>query len=357
MKSLVFWGAGRAEIAGRRQAEGVTLLLWKEAGAEALRAAGLSFETASSHLGGEQQAWIDSAADAWVQAWPHVSLVDGQSFAERVTWKGESLGWSAEAFLRRSGRSPRCVRLIETFRLLLEAAAPDEVEAVGLARDETLVLGRVCTALKILFHGSTVAVTKPEPGRRSALRGARDLVSSLWRAIAPRGAPSSPRGGEAPATAPVLWLVEDEPVTPLPEASSEPAPPLLRAEVGRYSAWSVHREVRRACRLFREEWRRLRKSPGLHEAFSHRRVAFADLAGGDLAELMRFELPGAVRRYEEVAATLRALRPRLVFLRPEDRAAQAACRAAEASFVFFRGWKATVPPRPEQGQPPGVVGC
>src|SRR5262249_51007700 len=49
--------------------------------------------------------------------------------------------------------------------------------------------------------------------------------------------------------------------------------------VNRFTSLRVLREVRRAVRDVRRAWRMLRRSPGMAEAFSHRGVAFADLAG------------------------------------------------------------------------------
>src|SRR6185295_9190286 len=107
--------------------------------------------------------------------------------------------------------------------------------------------------------------------------------------------------------------------------------------VNRYTTWAVARQTLRASRLAREAWRTLRGSPGMREAFSHRGVAFADLAVADLAGTLLLQLPWAVRSYEEMAAVLDHLRPAAVCLYAESsgwgRAAVAACRAARVPTV------------------------
>lgn len=110
--------------------------------------------------------------------------------------------------------------------------------------------------------------------------------------------------------------------------------------VNRYSDARVHREVRRATAMIREGWERLRRSPALADAFSHRGVAFADLAEADLAGTMLLQLPWAVRCYEEMAAVLASVRPAVVCLYAESsgwgRAAVAACRAAGVPTVAIQ---------------------
>jgi hypothetical protein len=350
VRSLVLWGAGRPGVARARQGKGAKVLAWGEAAGSALRAAGIASETAEARLGPEHPQWREAAVLAWTAAFSQLPLIDGRSFAEEATWKSESLGWCVEAFFRGPARSPRYVALLETFRMLLEAEAPDEVEAFGLPPEEALLLGRSCTALRILFHGRGAAARAPAPSLR--LRRAGEAVASLWAAVRPRRAPSAATPGTA---APVLWLVQGEPSLPPPDPPAGAVPP-LRPDVRRYSRWRVFSEVRRARASFRRQWKRLSGSPGLQDLFRHRGVTFADLGRRDLAELMLIELPRAVLRIEQVAATLRALAPSLVLLAAEDRAAQAGCRAGGVPFVFPRGFKESAASSPDRGPAPGVVG-
>jgi hypothetical protein len=92
-------------------------------------------------------------------------------------------------------------------------------------------------------------------------------------------------------------------------------------------------EVRAVSRRLRETWGQLRRSPALGDAFSHRGVAFADLARRDLAELMLVWLPRAVSRFEQAAAVLRAVRPAVVCLGRAPGPLLLACRAAAVATV------------------------
>jgi len=110
--------------------------------------------------------------------------------------------------------------------------------------------------------------------------------------------------------------------------------------MNRYSGSRVLRSFLRATREARALWRRLRRSPGAHEAFSHAGVAFADLAEPDLAGTLLLQLPWAVRCYEEMASALEALGPAVVCLYAEGsgwgRAAEAACQAAGVPTVAIQ---------------------
>jgi len=95
-----------------------------------------------------------------------------------------------------------------------------------------------------------------------------------------------------------------------------------------------------ARRALRELWQRLRTSPGVHESFSHRGVAFFDLAEADLAGLLLSRLPAAIRLYEAATEWLLAARPNAVLLavpaRDDRRTLLAAARAAGVPTVVLR---------------------
>jgi hypothetical protein len=102
--------------------------------------------------------------------------------------------------------------------------------------------------------------------------------------------------------------------------------------VNRYTRPGVARRVWRATGEIRRAWRRLATSGGLHAAFAHHGVGFADLASPDFATTMLLQLPWAVRSIEETTAVLGAARPALACLYAESsgwgRAVIAACRLA-----------------------------
>ncbi len=370
--------------AGREAAEavlpGARTLAWDEAAAQALSSARVPCDTVQGLLGPAARTEAEDAATPWTKAFGRRPLLEGRSFRELISWKGVALFYFAELYLHHSTASPGHVRSIELFHRVLEKTAPREVEAAGLGPAETLLLQRTCMARGVLFHGdpkpagSALAVLRvsmesrwnnlktalsafkgafaggppgpPEVGRRTVLflshaafwRSRRDAASGEEReyehyfdtllpavaaderlepfvlAVGPRAA--FRRRGSRDRLA--EWLRFQPQVAPY-------------VHVNRFTSWGVAAEVLRATRQVRALWRSLRRSPAAHEAFSHRGVAFFDLAQRDLAATLLLQLPWAVRSYEEMRAALQATRPALVLLYAESsgwgRAAVAACRA------------------------------
>jgi len=390
LKSALFWGAASADLARRRTAEGtsVVLVAWTDGAAAALRSAGLPFKTAREYLSPDDDDAVDEAAMAWTKAWGTRPMRDGRSFRDLLEWKGVSLWWFAELYLHHSTRAPGHVRSIETFHRILEAERPAEVEAAGLTAEDEVLLERTCTARGLLFHGRprVPRLRLTAEARAVSLRARWNGLKTVLGALKARtaGPPPAPR---AAGKAIVLFLShaafwrrrgegDGEPgrdyehyfeaIIPGVAAQSGLLPAVvavgpraafrrrgardrvgewlaLPAEaapyvpVNRYTTWAVARQTLRASRLAREAWRTLRGSPGMREAFSHRGVAFADLAVADLAGTLLLQLPWAVRSYEEMAAVLDHLRPAAVCLYAESsgwgRAAVAACRAARVPTV------------------------
>lgn len=382
MKTLVFWGGGSAERARALAAQGASFLLWDEAGAGALREAGVEAGRPGAYVTLEESDQIDEAAIAWTKDWGRRPLVDGRSFRELFEWKGVALWWFAELYLHHSTRAPRYVRILETLSLVLDAERPDEVEAVGLPADDTVLLARICTARGLLFHGRVPPARSSGPTRlvswRSRWNGAKAVAA--WFKASLAGEPERPAAGDGRKTVLFLshaafWRARRDPETDeardyehyfdrlIPDVAEDPKlRPFVVAvgpraafrrrglrdrmgewvhlhhgsgpyvHVNRYCRGPVVREVRRGARAAREAWSRLRRSAAVREAFSHRGVAFADLAEPDLAATMLLQLPWAVRCYEEMSAVLAAVRPDVVCLYAESsgwgRAALAACRAA-----------------------------
>jgi len=388
MKSLIFWAAATPDMARQRGAEGALFVLWNEDRAGALLSAGVPYKTVSDYVSPREADAVDEAAMAWTKSWGSRPLRDGRSFRDLLDWKGVSLWWFAELYLHHSTEAPRYVRLVETFHRILEAERPFEVEAVGLSAEEAVLLERTCTARGLLFHGRSapprlrLAARTRLVSLRARWNGAKTFLGALKAAAA--GAPLLPASAGKKTVLflshAAFWRHRKGPETDeprayehyfdalIPEVAAHPGlhPVVvavgpraafrrrgvrdrirewlrLRPEAGpyvavnRYTTWAVFRETLRAAALARDAWRVLRGSPGMREAFSHRGVAFADLAGPDLAGTLLLQLPWAVRSYEEMAAVLLGLRPAAVCLYAESsgwgRAALAACRAAAVPTV------------------------
>ena len=386
MKTLVLWGDGGVEAARSRHEDGATLLLWDGERSAAFDAASIPYRSASS-LTASAQDEIDEAAMAWTKAWGRRPLLDGLGFRELFAWKGVSLWWFAELYLHHSTEAPRHVRVIESVHRILDVEAPDEVETVGLSPEDTLLVDRTCRARAVLFHGPRRLTRFPAARKVAAVvRSSRwNAAKAVLTATKARLAGPPPTPSESPAPT-VLFLSHaafwrgraeapaeeyehyfDRLIPAAAEAGLRPfvvavgpraafrrrgrgdqvaewmrfgSPAEPYVHVNRYSDGRVHREVRRATAMIREGWERLRHSPALAEAFSHRGVAFADLAEADLAGTMLLQLPWAVRCYEEMAAVLASVRPAVVCLYAESsgwgRAAVAACRAAGVATVAIQ---------------------
>jgi len=383
MKSLIFWADGAPDLASKRRSEGGAFVLWNEDRAETLLSAGVPYQTVGDYVGAREADAVDEAAMAWTKSWGSRPLRDGRSFRDLLDWKGVSLWWFAELLLHHSTEAPRYVRLIETFHRILEEEHPEEVEAAGLSAEEAVLLERTCTARGLLFHGRA-APQRLRLATRTRLVPLRarwnDVKTFLGALKAVAAGPPSAPGSSGKKNVLFLshaafWRHRKDPETDepnayehyfdalIPQVAAHPGlrPVVLavgpraafrrrgvrdrvrewlrlRPEAGpylavnRYTTWAVLRETLRASALAREAWRVLRRSPGMRAAFSHRGVAFADLAAPDLAGTLLLQLPWAVRSYEEMAAALRGLRPATVCLYAESsgwgRAALAACRAA-----------------------------
>ena len=202
---LVVWGGGSPAPARERQREGADVVCWPGAPASSLEREGIPFRAVEDVLGPEGLAATDSAARTWARVWGRLPLVDGKSFRELVEWRGASLLWCAEAFLRDETAGPRCARAAEIALRLLEATTPSEVDAPGLAPADALLLARACTARGVLFHGPApgpgrpLAVVRPAP--RGGLR--RAIADALAPAHPPplRALPAVEAGAEGPLVA------------------------------------------------------------------------------------------------------------------------------------------------------------
>jgi hypothetical protein len=304
-------------------------------------------------LGEEGLVAADTAARSWARVWGRLPLVDGKSFRELVEWRGNSLLWSASLALRDGTAGPRCARTAELALRLLETTEASEVDAHGLAPRDALLLARACTARGVLFHGGVPAAGRPPGGGRPASRGV--LRRAIDVALAHAEPPPLPaRGPDRSRKAPTLLaLVAGE------KERAELSPPLaaIAASLGASSAvvglaelprWLTRRARRSADeaeRLLRERLALLRGTPGLAATYSHRGVAFADLASGDLEALLLGPLAEAARRIEATVELLEAARACAVVLavpgRDERRSLAHACSAAGIGAVALR-------PRPEE---------
>jgi hypothetical protein len=377
LKTLIFCaGSGCADAARRRA--GAELLAWDDAAADALGRAGIAHQATKQLLTPADREAADEAAIAWTRRVGKRPILEGKSFRDLYRWQGVSLWWFAELYLHHSTGSPRRVRLIEAFDRILHKTRPDEVEALGLLRDEALLLARTCTARGVLFHDAPAAAPRPPHGPRlqSRWHEAKTLLAALKSGLAgdPRARVRAP--GRKPR---VLFLshaafwrersAQDGPeeyehyfdrLIPATAESGDLEPLVVAVgpraafrrrggrerlgewlslgdrdapylHINRFVSWHSVGSVLAIGRSMRAALRLLLGLPALQECFSWNGVRFFDLAAADLAGTLLLQVPWAVRSYEDMARALRELRPAVVCLYAESsgwgRAAVAACRA------------------------------
>jgi hypothetical protein len=343
--SLVVWGGGPVRGLRARALEGAEVVSWLGGEAETLAAAGVPFRSLEQVIGPEALAAADAAGRNWARVWARLPLVEGRSFRDLVEWRGESLLWTAEGFLRTATAGPRCARTAELCLKLLDTLRPLELDACGLAAADAALLARAATASGVLFHGSPGAAkplaSVPSPARPGTLR-------RLFQGFLPRR-PVLPDGGLDPRGTPlVLFVVAREQdrggLAPLVQAARDE--PWLRTAVVAAEALpqSGTRKTRRAVtegeRRLSARLSTLRGTPAVAASHVHRGVGFADLAASDLDAVLLGRLPAALRTLEHALAVFEAVHPALVVLavadRDERRTLGMAAAAAGAPWAALR---------------------
>ena len=346
MRGLVVWGGGPVRALRARPLAGAEVVSWPGADPEALGAAGVPFRRLEDVIGPEGLAASEAAGRSWARVWARLPLVEGRSFRDLVEWRGESLLFAAEGFLRTATAGPRCARTAELCLRLLEALQPAELDAYGLAPSDSVLLARAATASGVLFHGEAGAAkplaSVPATQEPWALR-------RLFQGFLPKR-PSLLDAGPAPCDAPlILCLVgrEQDRVTlaPLVQAAHAEAATralLLAADaLPRLGTRRSRRAVAEGERRLRERLATLRGTPAVAASHVHRGVGFADLAACDLDALLLGRLPAALRTLEAGVALFEQARPVLVVLavadRDERRTLGMAASAAGLPWVTLRG--------------------
>ncbi len=342
---LVVWGGGSPAPARERHREGARIVAWPGAPTESLEREGVPFRRVEDVLGPEGLAAADTAARTWARVWGRLPLVDGRSFRELVEWRGTSLLWFAEGFLRDETAGPRCARTAEIALRLLEATAPSEVDAPGLLPGDALLLGRACTVRGVLFHARAPGPGRPLAVDRPAAPGVlRRLLASALSPARPPTPPAVATGSEGALLALVAGEAERLALSDLlAEATADSwsgVPVVTLADLPRWETRRARRSASEAEALLRERARRLRGTAGLVESYAHRGVPFADLASADLGALLEGHLPAAVRRIEAARELVVSVGATAVLVsvpgRDERRALLHACSSAGVAAVVVR---------------------
>jgi hypothetical protein len=291
-------------------------------------------------LGGEGVAAAEAAGHTWARVWGRVPLVGGRSFRDLFEWRGTSLLWTAEAFLREATAGPRCARTADLWLRLLEAMRPPEVDALGLESADRLLLARACTVAGVLLHDAPSAA--PAFRLRWRARWGRGLSRMLRSLRAPFVPP--PSHGDAPVLA--LFSASDD------RAAVREIQERVEGGLGtRVLTASLEDVVDAASRraraaaagakaALRARFRDLSTTPGLRASYAHRGVSFADLVVDDLEALVLGHLPDVAELLEAAFERLEASRPSAVLAvtrdRDEERCLVLAAGAADVPVVAAR---------------------
>jgi len=315
---LYVWGGGGVRDARARRDEGARVVVWPDADHRPLEREGLTARSVTDAIGREGEEAVLAAERGFARVWARLPLVEGASFRDLVAWRGESLLWACEAYLRRATAGPRCAGAAERCLRLLEATDPREVDAGGLAPHDALVLSRAAVARGVLFHGETPRPRPLRPGREAAEASAAPRSIFARLGAAPAAVPSG---------APLLLVHDGGPAAPVVDALAARArddaslaatvvrlEDLPRHETGRARAAAAEAE-----RGLRGILGRVRGTPGLAASYAHRGVGFAELTALDLEAVLLGHLPGAVRVAERALDLLSAARPSLLVLALEER--------------------------------------
>jgi hypothetical protein len=321
--SLAVWGGGPVRALRARQLEGAEVVAWLGAESEALAAAGVPFRTLEDALGPEGLAAAEVAGRSWARVWARLPLVEGRSFRDLVLWRGESLLFTAEGFLRTATAGPRCARTAELCLRLLETLRPSEIDAWGLPTADAVLLARAATACGVLFHGAAGAVkplaTVQPPAPPGALR-------RLFQGLAPRRPPLLDTGS-ASHDAPLLLFVvarDEDRVTlgPLHALREDPrtrSVVVVTDALPQFETRRSRRAVTEGEQRLRERLSALRGTPAVAASHAHRGIGFADLAASDLEALLLGRLPVALRVLERAVELVEWARAALVVVAVGDR--------------------------------------
>ena len=145
---------------------------------------------------GEEEAAAE--AYAWIKALRH-ARVDGRTFRERFTYRGQSLWWFAELYLHKERAILTLCRAIRAAEALIQRERPSTIRFTDVDR-----------VVRTAVHGAAAAhgVTCPAPSEgKASLRLAAMDTRSAALAVAAMASPGRPRVASTHQPAPVAAFV------------------------------------------------------------------------------------------------------------------------------------------------------
>lgn len=323
----------------------------------------LSGRVASSEV--DLEAYLDAdgreaaarESNAWIKALRHLR-VDGETWRDRFTYRGDSLWWFTELYLHKMGavtrwfetahalrsclarESPRALRVDSPagphdrvfLALAPQVAASYGVEWQGPAPPGRAAAERLALAARCAYYTWSAHASRLRPGSRKLPPARGGIVgfvhSAFWRAEGRAGSASGEEGYIGPVLREIasaggqLTLVGVGPRTnfrarrvwhawsPRTVAPAEVELPFTPVE------WfSAARDVRRSLEVWRARGAHLRALTRSEDVRAHSRVASCDvwpLLEPELAGVTDLQFPWSARAMDEAGAVLDRLEPAAV---------------------------------------------
>lgn len=365
-----------ADLAAARAAHvrGERVVTLSDQASGRLSVAAIPFSRSVEALGDDPEMPLYRAAADWTRAFGTKAVdAKGQTLKEALRFRETTLWWWAELYLHHNTEAARRVRFLETMCRVVDRFGEPALRTHGLARDETLLLERLCASRKLGFTRGEAA-TEARAGGRSALTAglleASKLVATAAKSAGGAGERLILRSVVFVSHA-AFWKTRptrdggeedyEHYFDAVLSESKRRGLPVVTLGVGPHSAFrtrtagekwkerlSLPRDDRYvhvnrfvtpkvaavALKAFGNALglrNRFRGEASLRAAFSHRGVRFDDLSAEDLGRTLLHQVPWAARCLLEFEAAYQALDPRLVCLYAESSGlGRAAIEAARA---------------------------
>ena len=320
----------------------------------------LSITTGTGERQVELDAYLDSAAEeaahqfayTWIKQLRHV-IVDGRSFRERFTVRGDSLWWFSEIYLHKEGVIVDLFRTIASIKALIERERPSEIRVVRASDAVRHVVVGFASQRQVRTSGGVTALrwrvrrTKLEWRARMLTLSARRTASRGSGSVTPQ-LPAGTRGtGIAAFIHRAFWRAGGDDgsaesyIGPVLRALEESLGTSAIAYVGvgparnfRARAGSKHRRESEqsdavmpveafapfsALQAFHDTWRSRRahdrllaSSEGLRRAAVVEGIDCWPIVREQLAGIAYLQWPWSVRAMDEAGAALDILQPKAV---------------------------------------------
>lgn len=298
--------------------------------------------------------YLDPAAEegahdaeyAWIKTLRQL-LIDGASFRERFTARGDSLWWFTELYLHKQQTVLEIHRTVAAMHALLDREAPSEVTLVASSPAVTHVAREVASARGVRAHSAVSqatwwrrltaldvrartltlsALATPERWRtRTTSAGPTTIAAfvhrAFWRSGVQDGSAESYVGAilselERRLGTDAVRFVGVGPSTNFRAhrrlARSARRATSVAVPVERFAGPRALRESRAVWRRRYADFRAMTRSPSFREAARIQGIDCWPIIREELAGVAWLQWPWSVRAMDEAAAALDALRPRAV---------------------------------------------